>query len=48
MTIRKRGKMVKEFNKPDSSLFIFMLSSNAESCGLNLTGAIRLIMFNPN
>lgn len=48
MTIKKRGKMVEDFNKPDSSLFIFMLSSKAGGCGLNLIGANRLIMFDPD
>lgn len=47
MTIKKRGKMVEDFNKPDSTLFIFMLSSKAGGCGLNLIGANRLIMFDP-
>lgn len=48
MSIKKRGKMVEEFNKPDSNLFIFMLSSKAGGCGLNLIGANRLIMFDPD
>lgn len=48
MSIKKRGKMVEEFNKPDSPLFIFMLSSKAGGCGLNLIGANRLIMFDPD
>ena len=48
MTIKKRGKIVEEFNKPDSPHFIFMLSSKAGGCGLNLIGANRLIMFDPD
>lgn len=48
MGIKKRGKMVEEFNKPDSTLFIFLLSSKAGGCGLNLIGANRLIMFDPD
>jgi DNA repair and recombination protein RAD54 and RAD54-like protein len=48
MSIKKRGKMVEEFNKPDTPLFIFMLSSKAGGCGLNLIGANRLIMFDPD
>ncbi|KAL1117194.1 hypothetical protein AAG570_004521 [Ranatra chinensis] len=48
MTIKKRGKVVENFNSADSSLFIFMLSSKAGGCGLNLIGANRLVMFDPD
>ncbi|XP_053672197.1 DNA repair and recombination protein RAD54-like [Anopheles nili] len=48
MTIKKRGKVVDEFNRPDSKDFIFMLSSKAGGCGLNLIGANRLVMFDPD
>lgn len=48
MTIKKRAKVVENFNKPDSEEFIFMLSSKAGGCGLNLIGANRLIMFDPD
>lgn len=44
MSIKKRGKIVETFNKPESPEFIFMLSSKAGGCGLNLIGANRLIM----
>lgn len=48
MTIKKRAKIVENFNKPDSSDFIFMLSSKAGGCGLNLIGANRLVMYDPD
>lgn len=48
MTIKKRGKVVTEFNNPESDRFIFMLSSKAGGCGLNLIGANRLVMFDPD
>ncbi|XP_055387996.1 DNA repair and recombination protein RAD54-like [Condylostylus longicornis] len=48
MTIKKRSKVVDQFNNPDSDDFIFMLSSKAGGCGLNLIGANRLIMFDPD
>lgn len=48
MSIKKRGKVVTEFNKPDSDRFVFMLSSKAGGCGLNLIGANRLVMFDPD
>ena len=48
MAIKKRAKLVAQFNDPDSSDFVFMLSSKAGGCGLNLIGANRLIMFDPD
>ncbi|XP_069693731.1 DNA repair and recombination protein RAD54-like [Periplaneta americana] len=48
MTIKKRAKVVEKFNDPLSSDFIFMLSSKAGGCGLNLIGANRLVMFDPD
>lgn len=48
MSIKKRGKTVEDFNNPESLPFIFMLSSKAGGCGLNLIGANRLIMFDPD
>jgi DNA repair and recombination RAD54-like protein len=40
--------MVEKFNSPDSSDFLFLLSSKAGGCGLNLIGANRLVMFDPD
>lgn len=48
MSIKKRGKVVEQFNDPCSGDFIFMLSSKAGGCGLNLIGANRLVMFDPD
>jgi len=48
MTIKKRSKVVDNFNNENSSDFIFMLSSKAGGCGLNLIGANRLVMFDPD
>ncbi|XP_055677114.1 DNA repair and recombination protein RAD54-like [Lutzomyia longipalpis] len=48
MSIKKRGKVVEEFNRTGSEQFIFMLSSKAGGCGLNLIGANRLVMFDPD
>ncbi|KAG5454094.1 DNA repair and recombination protein RAD54-like [Clonorchis sinensis] len=48
MTIKKRAKIVERFNDPTSQEFIFMLSSKAGGCGLNLIGANRLVMFDPD
>lgn len=48
MTIKKRAKVVENFNNDSSNDFIFMLSSKAGGCGLNLIGANRLVMFDPD
>ncbi|XP_068599411.1 DNA repair and recombination protein RAD54-like [Brachionichthys hirsutus] len=48
MSIKKRANIVERFNSPSSSEFIFMLSSKAGGCGLNLIGANRLVMFDPD
>lgn len=48
MTIKKRGKIVDQFNNSESDKFLFMLSSKAGGCGLNLIGANRLVMFDPD
>lgn len=47
MTIHKRQKLVDQFNDPEGKEFIFLLSSKAGGCGINLIGANRLILFDP-
>jgi DNA repair and recombination protein RAD54 and RAD54-like protein len=47
MSISKRQKYVDRFNDPEGSEFIFLLSSKAGGCGINLIGANRLILFDP-
>ncbi len=47
MTINKRQKLVDQFNDPNGKEFIFLLSSKAGGCGINLIGANRLILFDP-
>uniref|UniRef100_A0A183BMZ4 DNA repair and recombination protein RAD54-like n=1 Tax=Globodera pallida TaxID=36090 RepID=A0A183BMZ4_GLOPA len=48
MSIKNRSKIVEKFNDPKSDCFIFLLSSKAGGCGLNLIGANRLVMFDPD
>lgn len=44
-TINKRQKLVKEFNDQTRDQFVFLLSSKAGGCGLNLIGGNRLILY---
>lgn len=44
-TIKQRQKLVKRFNDPAEDQFVFLLSSKAGGCGLNLVGGNRLILF---
>ena len=48
MNVSKRQKLVDKFNDPDGEEFIFLLSSKAGGCGLNLIGANRLVLFDPD
>lgn len=47
MTVSKRQKLVDQFNDPTRGEFVFLLSSKAGGCGINLIGANRLILFDP-
>ena len=47
MSVNKRQKLVDQFNDPTRGEFIFLLSSKAGGCGINLIGANRLILFDP-
>jgi DNA repair and recombination RAD54-like protein len=48
MNVTKRQKLVDKFNDPDGAEFVFLLSSKAGGCGLNLIGANRLVLFDPD
>ncbi|CCH59620.1 hypothetical protein TBLA_0B08040 [Henningerozyma blattae CBS 6284] len=48
MSINKRQKLVDRFNDPEGQEFIFLLSSKAGGCGINLIGANRLILLDPD
>lgn len=48
ISMKKRQKMVDEFNDPSSTLIAFLLSSKAGGCGLNLIGGNRLVLFDPD
>lgn len=44
----KRTKLVSDFNNPGSGAFVFLLSSKAGGCGINLIGGNRLVLFDPD
>lgn len=48
MNVNKRQKLVDRFNDPDGDEFVFLLSSKAGGCGINLIGANRLVLFDPD
>ncbi|ORC84546.1 DNA repair and recombination protein RAD54 [Trypanosoma theileri] len=48
MPIKKRQEVVDRFNVPGSQEIVFLLSSKAGGVGLNLIGANRLILFDPD
>lgn len=48
LSINKRQKLVDKFNDPEGSEFIFLLSSKAGGCGINLIGANRLVLMDPD
>ncbi|KAJ2058556.1 DNA-dependent ATPase protein rad54 [Coemansia sp. S146] len=45
LNIVKRQQIVDRFNDPKDSAFVFLLSSKAGGCGINLVGANRLVLF---
>ena len=46
-TLRRRGAQVNKFNRSSSDVFVFLLSCKAGGVGLNLVGANRLVLFDP-
>ncbi|KAF5130493.1 DNA repair protein rhp54 [Metarhizium anisopliae] len=48
MNVNKRQKLVDRFNDPNGEEFVFLLSSKAGGCGINLIGANRLVLFDPD
>ncbi|XP_052090388.1 DNA excision repair protein ERCC-6-like 2 [Mytilus californianus] len=46
-SMKKRMALVREFNR-DPNIFIFLICTRAGGLGLNLTGANRVVIFDPN
>ena len=47
-SLNKRQKLVVAFNDLSQKQFVFLLSSKAGGCGLNLVGGNRLVLFDPD
>ena len=46
--VSRRQDRVNELNNPSSNVFVFLLSAKAGGAGLNLIGANRLVLFDPD
>jgi hypothetical protein len=46
--VKKRQQLVDHLTDKNSGAFVFLLSSKAGGCGLNLVGANRLVLFDPD
>jgi DNA repair and recombination RAD54-like protein len=47
-SIGRRQQLVDRLNNPNDDIFVFLLSSKAGGCGLNMIGANRLVLFDPD
>lgn len=47
-TITKRNEIVSKFNKKNDGVFLFLLTTRVGGLGLNLVGANRIILYDPD
>jgi superfamily II DNA or RNA helicase len=47
-SVKQRQKLVDQLGDKNNKVFLFLLSSRAGGCGLNLIGANRLVLFDPD
>lgn len=46
--IKGRLQLVEEYNRPDSPYFLFLLTTRVGGLGINLTGADRVVIYDPD
>lgn len=46
--MKQRQVLIDAFNAPDSHVFVFLLTTRAGGIGINLTGANRVLIFDPD
>lgn len=46
--VKERQRLLDKFNDPESDIFIFLLTTRAGGIGINLSGANRVIIFDPD
>lgn len=47
-SVKKRQSLLDAFNADDSKIFVFLLTTRAGGIGINLTGADRVVIFDPD
>lgn len=47
-SVKKRGPLIARFNDKKSNLFVFLLTTKVGGVGINLTGANRVVLFDPD
>jgi len=46
--IKSRSQLIEHFNNPTSDVFVFLLTTKVGGLGINLTGANRVLIFDPD
>ena len=47
-SVKRRGPLVAQFNDKQSKVFVFLLTTKVGGVGINLTGANRVVLFDPD
>lgn len=47
-SVKRRQALIDQFNNPNSDIFIFLLTTRAGGIGINLVGANRVVIYDPD